>query len=266
MANLETNERPVAEGADPVGFVQRVEVGVDDRRVVDVDPHRPQLFAGDPRRPPRQLHVAGRAQRHVAGEDRRRGADPRHLTLLLVGVDQHRHPRVLVAGEPLDPVREAGDLGRVFELVGPVEVDDAAGLELVDQLGDVLDAVEAAVEADRFRAAVVQAGAEAVDHEELADLLLQRHPRQRLPDPLAFAALAGREGGRRREQRDEQRAGRGRSHTARLTNNRPRSTREPKSTAILARPADCSRSEPLEQSWPGKKPTRASGSTSSCSS
>ena len=67
--------RVVAERADPDRRVRRVRREVADRRVGDVHAHRPQLQADRPPDPLGEVRVAGRAERHVAGERRRAVAE-----------------------------------------------------------------------------------------------------------------------------------------------------------------------------------------------
>ena len=127
-----------------------------------------------------------RAERHVSGEDGRGRADAQHLALLLVGRDQHRDLR-----ESLDPVGERDDLGRVLEVVRPVEVDDPARLELRKELLDRAHAVVLLVERDHLWVRVLDGLPVAVDDEELADLLPEGHVRERLLDPAALGARLG---------------------------------------------------------------------------
>ena len=105
----------VAEAADPERRVGRVVGHVAHRRVVHVDAEGAQLArrrAGDALG---QLFVAGRAERHRAGELRRPVAQGDQLAALLVGGDQQRWR----SGRPcrLDGGGQRADLGRIDDVV-----------------------------------------------------------------------------------------------------------------------------------------------------
>ena len=89
--------------------------------------------------------------------------------------------------DPLQPVGQAGDLLRVGHVVGPGEVDDAAEVVLLDQLLAVGDPELALVVRDVGGVGRVRGLPVGVGDEELADLLLQRHPLDDLVDPVAAA-------------------------------------------------------------------------------
>src|SRR5690606_16584254 len=117
-------------------------------------------------------------------------------TTLLVDRDLQRdldlRPAVAVGERGvLQPVRERHDLLGAADVVGPREVDDAAQVVLADHLGRAGHAVERHVALVGGR----RVGAVDVLDEELADLLLQRHPREPGGHPAVLAAgawLAGR--------------------------------------------------------------------------
>ena len=117
-------ERPDAD--DRVG---RVDVDVGVRGEVGVDADRPQLLAGDLVRVVGQLRVAGRTEGHRAGELGGRRADPGDEPCSWsVATSAARGCRRRCG--PLQTVGEAGDLGRVVDVAGPGEVDDAAEVVL----------------------------------------------------------------------------------------------------------------------------------------
>ena len=170
--------------------VERVDVDVAVGREVGVDAHREQLAAGDRGGGARVGGAAAGAEGHRAGELRRRRPDAGDDALLLVGGDlaAGSAPCRLRERGPLQAVGQADDLVGVLHAVGPREVDDAAEVVLLHDLGRARDAVEREV------AAVGRRRVLAVDvlDEELADLLLQRHPGHRRGDP---PVLAGRRRG-----------------------------------------------------------------------
>ena len=109
----------VAEAADPERGIGRIVGHVAHRRVVHVDAEGPQLAghgAGDALG---ELLVAGRTERHRAGERRRPVPQAEQLAALLVGGDEHRRR----AGRPcrLDRGGEPADLGRIHDVVGTEE-------------------------------------------------------------------------------------------------------------------------------------------------
>src|SRR5262249_22934961 len=143
--------------------------------VVLVDAHRAQLGAGDPAEGAGVGPGAAGPDRHRAREQRGRLAHPAHYAVLLVGGDEYGQAAGLLQGGLLDAVGQLGDLVGVAGVVGPGEVDDAADPVPRDQLGGRADPdlLEVGVDVGL----VGGGGGVAVDphHEELADLLLQRH-------------------------------------------------------------------------------------------
>jgi hypothetical protein len=104
--------------------------------------------------------------------------------VLLVGTDQHRDRGAPAKRHPLDAVGQRGDLRGVVLVAQPGEVDDPARPVPVDDLLGVVDAVRRAVGRHVCRVGGVDAVARHRGDEELADLVLERHPAQRPGDPV----------------------------------------------------------------------------------
>jgi hypothetical protein len=154
-----------AKGADPDHRVGRVGVDVGDRGVVQVDAQRPHSGPSGLVLRPDEGGVAGGPGGHLAGEDRGHPGQPGHDPALLIGADQQREVGWLAAGGLLQPGRERRDLGRVAD-VRP-EVDDPADVIAADQAGP---AVRGGAPGHRR-------------HQQLADLVRQRHPVHDRGDP-----------------------------------------------------------------------------------
>ncbi|CAM5727506.1 hypothetical protein SALBM217S_00259 [Streptomyces griseoloalbus] len=165
-----------AEGAHADDRVGRVDVRVGHGGVVLTDAQGAQLTARDPAQVARVGPGAARADAHRARQQRRGLTHPGHDAVLLVGRDQHGQTARQTEGRLLDAVGQVGDLVRVAGVVRPGEVDDAADPVLGDQLGGRAHPDLGQVGVDVGLVGV--GGGVAVDphHEELADLLLQRHP------------------------------------------------------------------------------------------
>ena len=200
-----------AEGAHPDDRVVRVDVDVGDRCVVLVDADGGQLGADDTGGREGVGRRTGRAQRHVAGHLGGRLGQPVDdgAALLVDGDDQREAARVLQA------VGELRDLPGVAHVVGAaagVEVDDGTRPVLGDDLGRGVHAVQLAVaRVHGLRALPVD-----LDDEQLAELLLQGHPRGQFTD-LAVVGVrrplgrGDRGAGEAQRRGDASRAGQGRS-------------------------------------------------------
>ncbi|WP_418605740.1 Maf family protein [Georgenia sp. SUBG003] len=149
--------------------------------------------------------------RTVAG-----GPDPGDDPALLVDGDGERDPGSVVAqGGLLEAVGQGGDLAGLLGVAGPGEVEDAAEVVLLDDLGGGVDAVAGLVAGLHRR--VVGRGAVDVRPGHLADELVEGHVRDDRVD-LGGGGGGGRgrdgrgprgRGGRRRGERRAPRRGAG---------------------------------------------------------
>ncbi len=173
-----------AEGPYADHRVGRVDVHVGDGGVVLADAERVQFGAGDPAERTGVRAGAAGAEGHGTGEEGGGLAHAGDDAVLLVGGDEHRQAVRPGEGRLLDAVGEGGDLVRVAGVVRPGEVDDAADVVLLHQLGGGADAQFLEVGVDV--GLVGCGGRVAVDprDEELADLLLQAHPGDQGPQPV----------------------------------------------------------------------------------
>jgi len=167
--------------------VERVDVDVGHRGEVLVDAEGLELAADDLRRGAGVGVTAARAERHVAGEGRRGRAHPGHQAALLVRADQQRDLRLRAERGPLQAVGQPGHLRQVVRRVAPGEVDRTAQVVLADDLGGRRDAVLG----DVALVGGVRVAAVDVGDEQLADLLLERHPVQRRYRQRAGRRLGG---------------------------------------------------------------------------